>query len=876
MNMALSALATAISPVAPAPAPLVYLHVALFLADGRVLSDETFRLVNLQGQESISQNFEFELELHGNTSPAHGAAIAFNDVVGQPVTVGLHCPALDDGGQQPSREEANAWFQAALNGSDESQRLRFFNGVAASFSMEQPGVYRLTLRPALWKLTLTNAYRIHPHMTVRDAIEAVLKQHRIRYAVDALSGNDNLAVTRRQDWLQAGESDFDFLCRLLAKAHIYWFFIHTAKNHTVVFANRPAYPQAVPGGRPLRYCSTDESELGLAQADTISDYRVQQNLASSAVNAVFTREEAAWEHDTVAWEQDTVASFHSYSASANSRVKPGNLPFAQYLIYQYGCSWGEVNHFAHNTQDALDTASREFSGTSACPWLCSGHSFSTTQFPRADQWPDPVRPQLEGTSWVLTQVEHQASLDGSYSNKFRAVDAAGLATPFSMQETQQGAVLAKVVAPNGSSATPPSNWRYYEKTNFDPEPRSDAVADTDAAPSAGLAQGVCVRFSNESDDAEPHWVKLAAHMQTIPEIGVTVLVARAQDQSELPEIQSIVQANGSMTITPSRWTANTNVGSNYSTAYGDAQNIHFGLHSEADLNRAIGIVRDQYASGQFRDTAYSQGASYSYATSEDGANGLLSKSDSYGSAYSTHHGARNSSRTVFDNTDSDSLVTGTAKNVNTVDGVSDNTSTQAVVISDSSTGMSTSVEKMGIHAGLSATVMSSTASSTGVRMQASMEGMSVNASMTGVSSSHSLTGMSEQTNATGASTSTNVTGASTHTAMTGVETGVNLTGVSSTTSLTGASTSTSLVGAHIETNVIGASTRMSVTGESTSISVLGTSTDISLSGETTTLAIKGPSMSLDAPGLSLQMSPGYLHIQAGGMDLTVEVLKIFV
>ena len=873
MNMAVPALATAVGKLTPAP--LVYLHVALFLADGRVLSDETFRLVNLQGQESISQNFEFELELHGNTSPNHGAAIAFNDVVGYPVTVGVHCPALDAGGQQPSRADANAWFQAALQGSDESGRLRFFNGVAASFSMEQPGVYRLTLRPALWKLTLTNAYRIHPHMTVRDAIEALLKQHRIRYAVDALSGHDNLAVTRQQDWLQAGESDFDFLCRLLSKAHIYWFFVHTAKTHTVIFANRPAYPQAVPGAKPLRYCSTDESELGLTQVDTISDYRVQQNLASSTVNAVFTQEEAAWEHDSAASEQDSVASFHSYSASANSRVQASGLPFAQYLIYQYGCSWDEVNHFAQNTRDALDTASREFGGTSACPWLCCGHRFSTTQFPRAGQSPDPIRPQLEGKSWVVIQVEHQASLDGNYSNKFRSVDAAGLATPFSMQETQQGAVLAKVVVPTGSSATLPKSWRYYEKSNFDPEPRSDAVADTDAAPSTHWAQGVCVRFSNEPDDAQPHWVRLAAHMQNIPEVGVTVLVARAQDQSELPEIQSIVQANGSMTVTPSRWTANTNVGSNYSTAYGDGQNIHFGLHSKADLNRAIGIVRDQYASGQFRDTAYSQGASYSYTTSEDGANGLLSKSDSYGSAYSTHHGARNSSRTVFDNTDSDSLVTGTAKSVNTIEGVSDNTSTQAVVISDSSTGMSTSVEKMGIHTGVSATVMSSTASSTGVRMQASMEGVSVNASMTGMSSSNSLTGMSEQTNATGTSTSTSVTGVSTHTAMTGVETGVNLTGVSNTTSLTGASTSTSLIGTHLETSVIGASTRMSVTGESTSISVFGTSTDISLSEQTTTLAIKGPSMSLDAPGLSLQVSPGHLHLQVSGLDLTVETLKIF-
>ncbi len=100
-------------------------------------------------------------------------------------------------------------------------------------------------------------------------------------------------------------------------------------------------------------------------------------------------------------------------------------------------------------------------------------------------------------------------------------------------------------------------------------------------------------------------------------------VTRAQDQSELPEIQSIIHANGTKVIQPSGWTANTNVGSAYSTGYGDGQSIRFGLHSQADLNRATGIVGDQYATGKFREASYSQGASYSYATSETGAPGLL-------------------------------------------------------------------------------------------------------------------------------------------------------------------------------------------------------------------------------------------------------------
>lgn len=863
MSAALPAIATAVRAISPTP--VVYLHVALFLAGGHVLSDETFRLVSFQGQESISEPFEFELELHANTSPRHGGTISFDDVVGQGVTVGIHYPALDAQGQQATRQQANQWFQDALARQDEPQRLSFFNGLVGAFSMEQPGVYRLTMRPALWKLTLTNRYQIHAQKSLRDMIDSLLKQHRLNYSVAALGGADNLAVTRVQDWLQAGESDYEFLRRLMAKAHIYYFFTSTATTHTVVFANRAAYPGAVPGNQALRYCSTAENELGLSQPDVISDYRYQQSLVSSVVNVVCTREEAAW-------EVDPVAGFHSYRASTQN--DPGELPFNQYLIYQYGCSDAEADHFANNTQDSLDCASRQFSGSSYCPYLRCGHQFHTTQFPRAEQSPTPVRPALEGQNWVLTQVEHQATLDGVYQNKFRSSDARKLVTPFSLQETQQGAVLAKVVA-HSSTSSAPTNWRYYEKAAFDPETRT--LSDSDATVVSESAQGACVVFSSDPDDAPGVWVKLAAHMQTAPEIGALVLVARAQDQSELPEIQSIVQANGSKVVKPSGWTANTNVGSAYSTNYGDGQSIHFGLRSQADLNRATGIVRDQYASGKFRDTSYSQGASYSYATSEDGASGLLNQSDSYGSTYSTHHGATSSSQTVFDNTYNNALVTDTATSISTVAVLSSNTTTQALVQSTSTTGASQSLETVGAHVGLSTTGVSTTSSATGVRIQGSMEGVSVNSSLVGDSTSTAVTGVSTQTTATGASTSVNVTGASTHTTLTGADTGISLTGVSSNTALTGASTSMSLVGSHSDMSLTGASSRMAITGESSSLSVLGSSTDLTLAGSSTNISIKGNSTSIDitGAGISVQLAAAMASMHITGLSLTIVELQIY-
>ena len=56
-------------------------HVAIFLADGGILSDETFRLVKFSGQESISQPFHFQLELRARTEPKVPLNFSFKDIL---------------------------------------------------------------------------------------------------------------------------------------------------------------------------------------------------------------------------------------------------------------------------------------------------------------------------------------------------------------------------------------------------------------------------------------------------------------------------------------------------------------------------------------------------------------------------------------------------------------------------------------------------------------------------------------------------------------------------------------------------------------------------------------------------------------------------
>ena len=856
----ISDLATSLAQASPMTSN--WLHLAVFMGNGQVLGDEAWRVESVEGSESISEPYDFKLVLRANTD-ASGQRISFDDIVGRPITLALTSPTLDAAGQQPSRDAANAWFQEALDGQDRSDRLVFFNGIVADFSLEQPGVYRIGMRPALWTLTLTNAYRVLTQMSVRDAIAHILRLHKVAFSVDALVGSDNLATTRVQDWLQAGESDYELIKRLMSKAHVYYYIKSSARQHVVVFANRPAYAPALPKDRALRYCFTTQDEEGPLQPDTITQYSLSQSLISSTVNGTFTLEESACDHDAL-------ASYQSYRSPPTEQQ---SLPFEQYMIYKYGGSGHEVTHFTSATQDCMETASRSLSGASHCPFLRAGHRFETTPLPREGQQPPSVSPALDGVAWVATKVEHHATGHGTYHNSFTAVSARGLVTPVSLQDTQQGSVLARVVAVNaGDQASPDS--RFYPKNAFDLQ--TQQLQDTQGVPD-GPAKGLCVVLASDPS-ATPVWVKLSANMETVPEIDAMVMISRSQDQSELPEVQGIVASHGNLTVTPSGWIPGNSVGSTYNTTYGDGISIRFGRQSQANLEQAKQIVCDAYQSGRFRDASYSQGASYSYATSESGVAGLLSQSVSHGSTENLAQGDYNNSTSTFNTTRNESLVKESSINVSTVLGLSKNTTTQTLVENSSNTGASNSVDAVGLSNSLSATGVAISANATGVRKQLSMEGVSSNTSLTGESSNSSVTGVSTQVSAVGASSGVDVVGASVHTSLTGSETSVRLVGVSENTSLTGAAVSTNLSGSQTDVGLTGVSSRVSVTGSSTNVSVVGESTDVSVMGEVNNVTIKGATTSVDisGAGVSVQLAAAVMSVNITGLVIDIPDMKIYV
>lgn len=840
--------ADAVAPIDD-PRPALFLHCAIFLRDQRIVSDETFRLISFDGQESVSEPFEFQLELHGNTSRSQTYSYHFDDVVGRPITVGIQFPA----GRAASQDAMSDRFQSVIRGACAGPELSLFNGIVTAFSFEIAGVYRITMKPALSRLALTNRYHIHHNLNVRDAIASVLDRHNILYAVDKLNDAANPATTRIQDWLQAGETDFDFIRRLMGKAHLYYYFIHTGTSHTVVFSNAAVYPPAMADGRALRYTYTGIDQLGVTQWDTVSQFSYQHTLTSSGVQATHARQEAAW-------ERDATAQYEAYHASDSPDV--GTLPFNQYKIYQYGCSNEQVRHFARAASDALETAGCQYMGSSYCAHFRASHQFTLTGSLLFQTRPAMVRPSLEGQAFVLTMVKHTASQDGGYSNQFQATEAHGFIAAFSMQETQQGSLLARVVGPPGMA--PPSDWAYYaEAIPYDVE-RNDMI-DTLASPTTLSAAGVHVRFSTEAEDSEPVWVKLSPSMQTVPELGATVVVSRAQDESELPEIQQTIQANGSNCIMPSAWSASSRSGSNYSTSYGDGKSIRYGLQSTVDLARARGMVEATYDSGRYRETSYAQGASYSFSAADSVAAGsvsdqhelfgalgvagdIISASESFGSTYHRQKAT-----------------------------VTSSVSTTATSYNKSTTGSSTVVSQTDSHDGTNTTGTSTSRDTIGTTSVTQAVGTSSHASVTGSSTSMAATGTSTGVSATGISNNASAVGIENRASAVGVSNSASVIGVTNSASATGVSNGASVVGVHNNASAVGVSNSASATGISNSTSATGVSSSNSVTGAHSAINITGTSSvhNINGFGLTTTMEPGKMKIETNGIDVAIVTITIY-
>ena len=623
------------------------------------LNDDYLRVSSLQGQESVSGLYQFNVELKANEdNPASVANLDASkqfvrsadeqlaqgmgaDLLGKWAQLRIGMPYDLDRFTHEPLDAAPSWEDATPS--------RFFGGIVSSVSHSAPGAYQLSIQSPLYPLTLRNRYFIYKDMTIEELVKELLLPESLNYHSHLvlkfkLSGQ---TVTRRQDWLQAGEPDFSFLQRVLAKATIHFYFIHDNNQLTLVFSNQTTslqevtIPGADSGQVSLRYSYTDIKTLGAQQDDLFTELKYEVKMVQQTVRTVLTRQQSVW-------ETNQVAKYTSYDES-NDPGKP-QVDYLRHRCYAYGVDDDEVQGQEQKVCQQLATEEGTLSGTATSPLLSPGYTFTLSQAVVSDTVSSSRMPaQFNGRTFVVTKISHKASDKESYTASIEATEVNvsedankdTLITPFDMQGTQQGSILAKVL-----KTAVPKDWRYRNKNNFQTEMSS---ASFDQAVDRRI--GCIVQFATATGANDTHWVALSSASQTAPEVNAMVMIGRAGNESELPEIQQVISSHGQKTIQPperraNHWTANTSWGSNYSTSFGDGISIRYGNESVVDLPQSITIVESAYdnpgvLATNYGNSSFNKGSSFGFSVSDNDESGLSNASVSAGCNFSESHSKQN-------------------------------------------------------------------------------------------------------------------------------------------------------------------------------------------------------------------------------------------
>lgn len=160
----------------------------------------------------------------------------------------------------------------------EGETPRTFHGHVADMALEDIrddlSFYRLTLRPWLWFLSLDSDNRIFQEKTTPDIIEEVLKswpEAKFKLKLQA-------RYEKREYCVQYGESDMDFIQRLMEDEGIFYFFTHDDDGHTMVIVDGNEAMQPAEGGETVPY--EPDSRIAYEEGDFITQWTPKSKVRS--------------------------------------------------------------------------------------------------------------------------------------------------------------------------------------------------------------------------------------------------------------------------------------------------------------------------------------------------------------------------------------------------------------------------------------------------------------------------------------------------------------------------------------------------------------------------------------------------------------------
>lgn len=189
------------------------------------LGEDKIFLESFDGEERVSDLFRFELGLLTDDP-----AFTMDSLLNQPAVVSI---ILHD--------DTDRNFHGIINHIEEVETRT-----------EGHVLYRATMVPWTWLLTLFDDCRIFQNMAVPDIVQKVFSDRGFTDYANRLTGT----YPTREYTVQYRETDFNFISRLLEDEGIFYFFEHETDKHTLVLADQMSAFVPCPSQSTVAYDTT--------------------------------------------------------------------------------------------------------------------------------------------------------------------------------------------------------------------------------------------------------------------------------------------------------------------------------------------------------------------------------------------------------------------------------------------------------------------------------------------------------------------------------------------------------------------------------------------------------------------------------------------
>ncbi len=320
------------------------------------LGDDKLLLAGFTGHEAVSRLFNFQLELLAGAVP-----IDFAQIIGKNVTISV--------------------IQA-------DNTPRYFNGLVNRFALSGADTtfthYQMEVVPWTWMLTRFADCKIFHGKAVGDIIQQVFSDRGFTDFQISLSAT----YSPIEYCVQYRESDFNFISRIMEQNGIFYFFKHERGKHTMVIADSASIHEECPGQQSAGYNLVSG---GLDAEDVINSWEIEQQMKSGKY---------------------TLTDFNFKTPSTSLLATEPTIVSVggntDYELFDYPGEFatrGDGTTVAKLRMQEEEADHMVVNGTSVCRAFSTGYKFDL-----ADHFQSSMN-----TTYILTEIEHAASVADSYS-----------------------------------------------------------------------------------------------------------------------------------------------------------------------------------------------------------------------------------------------------------------------------------------------------------------------------------------------------------------------------------------------------------------------------------------------------------------------------